>query len=97
MLARMASGRPVAIIADNDTPGRKGAEALASQLVLHCPSVKIIYPPPDIKDLRQWKAEGVTSERLVAAIEQSHRIKIGESTVTIKRKQRHGRREGNRA
>ena len=76
MLSRFASGREVAIIADNDTPGRKGAEALASELVLHCPSVKIVYPPADIKDLRQWKQESLVMEQLETVIESSPSLSL---------------------
>lgn len=69
MLSKFASGREVAIIADNDIPGRKGAEALAGELILRCPKLRIIYPPDGIKDLRQWKVAGLTREELCRRIE----------------------------
>ena len=64
------------IIGDNDPPGRNGAEKLARVLVLHCTSVKIVYPPAQIKDLRQWVQTGLTMEGLQRAIDQSVPIKI---------------------
>ena len=91
MLIQLVSGRPVVLVGDNDTPGRKGAGTLASQLILHCPSVRLLFPPQDIKDLRKWKLTGVTPVQFAAAIEQSHLVNIGESTATIIGKQRHGR------
>ena len=70
MLAKLARSREVVIVADNDPPGRKGAEALASELVLYCPTVRLVYPPESVKDLRQWKAAGLTREQLQSVIEQ---------------------------
>lgn len=56
MTARFARGRKkIVIICDNDMPGRDGAKKLAEELVRCCTSVKIISPPPGIKDLREWK------------------------------------------
>ena len=57
MTARFAEGRKVTIVADNDTPGIKGARKLARKLIRHCPEVKIIVPPAGVKDLRQWKQQ----------------------------------------
>lgn len=58
MTVRFARGRKILIICDNDVPGREGAKRLAAELIKHCPSVKIICPPPGVKDLRQWKNSG---------------------------------------
>ena len=57
------------IIGDNDKIGRDGAEKLAGKLLLYCSSVKIIYPPDTVKDLRQWLQGGLTSEKLQKIIE----------------------------
>jgi len=55
MTAKAASGRSeIIIVGDNDAVGRAGAEKLGDALAIHYPSVKIIYPPDGIKDLRQW-------------------------------------------
>ena len=71
MTARFAKGQNVVIIGDNDPPkedgrqpGKDGAEKLAGKLLLHCLSVKIIYPPDKTKDLRQWFRAGLTSSQL---------------------------------
>lgn len=88
MLSKFASGRDVALIADNDKPGRKGAEALAGELILHCPKLRIVYPPDEIKDLRQWKAAGLARDEL------RRRIKVVKPiTLTIKARIHRQRRE----
>lgn len=76
MTARFAKGRHVVIVADNDPPkedgrqpGKDGAEKLARELLLHCLSVKIIYPPNKIKDLRQWLRTGLTRGHLQHVID----------------------------
>lgn len=64
MTVRFARGRnKVVIVCDNDTPGRDGAKKLAEELVKCCPEVKIISPPPGIKDLREWKQKRYFGER----------------------------------
>ncbi len=71
----------IIIIGDNDKAGRDGAKRLADTLVLHCHSVKIIYPPDGIKDLRQWFRAGLTSEALQEIIDE---IKIIEIEISFK-------------
>ncbi|HAU38884.1 MAG TPA: hypothetical protein DCX07_14365 [Phycisphaerales bacterium] len=61
ILAVLARGRDVVIVGDNDPPGRHGAESLASCLVGRCSTVRILYPPEGIKDLRQWRRSGLTA------------------------------------
>ena len=69
MTARFAKGREVVIIGDNDEVGKTGAEKLAEKLLLHCSSVKVIYPPDKAKDLRQWLRAGLTSGQLQQIVE----------------------------
>jgi hypothetical protein len=57
---RFARGRRITIIADNDAVGIAGAKKLSAKLIECCPEVKIIVPPPGIKDLRQWKQQGLS-------------------------------------
>ncbi len=72
MTAKAARGRTeIVIVGDNDEVGRAGAEKLADALVLHYPSVKIIYPPDGIKDLRQWFRAGLKSCELQKIIEKN--------------------------
>lgn len=62
--------RPVetVIVADADPPGRRGADNLASVLTAYCPAVRVITPPPEHKDARNWKRAGATGELVAAAI-----------------------------
>ncbi len=77
MTVEFCKGRSqIIIIGDNDPPkedgrrpGKEGAEKLAGKLLLHCSSVKVVYPPDGIKDLRQWFRAGLTSGKLQQIIE----------------------------
>jgi hypothetical protein len=75
IVAQFAAGRPVVIVSDNDKVGRQGAEALARQLLLYCPSVHIVYPPDGHRDLRNWFAAGLTAETLRDHIEKASLVK----------------------
>ena len=68
----------VVIVADGDSPGRRGAEALAAVLVAHVPRVRVIEPPAGIKDARGWKQHGATSADVQAVIDATpvRRLKI---------------------
>lgn len=59
----------VVIVADADEPGQRGADALASVLVLYVPRLRIITPPNGIKDARAWKQAGVTAAVLRTSID----------------------------
>jgi len=80
MTARAARGRTeIVIVGDDDPPGRRGAEKLADALALHYPSVKVVYPPENIKDLRDWLRAGLSRETLHRIIEETEpiRLKVG--------------------
>ncbi len=64
------SRRPneVTIIADADTPGLRGANNLASVLAVYVHSVRVVTPPPGVKDARDWKRLGATSDEVLARI-----------------------------
>ncbi len=64
IVALVRAQRPacVALVADRDEPGVRGAEALASILVLHHRDVRTITPPAGVKDLRAWVQSGATRE-----------------------------------
>lgn len=48
-------GRPeVVVVADQDEPGQRGADALGSVLVAYSPAVRVMTPPEGIKDMRAW-------------------------------------------
>ena len=59
----------VVLVADQDEPGRRGAETLAGVLVAHVPVVRLINPPEGIRDARAWKAAGATREEIENTIE----------------------------
>jgi hypothetical protein len=69
-LVRLHKPARVVIVADNDEPGVRGADALASVLALHNRDVRVIAPPDGVKDVRAWTAAGATRhdlERLISA------------------------------
>jgi hypothetical protein len=74
MTVAFARGREVVIICDNDVPGKDGAKRLARKLLLHCSSVKIICPPDEAKDLRQWLQAGLTSGQLQHIIDNTRHL-----------------------
>jgi 5S rRNA maturation endonuclease (ribonuclease M5) len=60
----------VAIIADADAPGQRGARSLAARLVGYVPNgVRIVTPPA--KDAREWVRKGTTRLDVLDAIEAS--------------------------
>ena len=67
-LVRLRQRPEVVIIRDNDDPGRRGAENLASVLAKYAPAVRTIQPPHGIKDARAWKQAGANREELESAI-----------------------------
>jgi hypothetical protein len=86
-------GRPVAVVADRDEPGRCGAAALASLLVPVCPSVRVICPPEGMKDAREWVQAGATKDDILAAIAAAPVIRLSITTsIVARRPRRSGRR-----
>lgn len=78
MTAKAARGRTeIVVISDGDEVGRAGAERLAHALVLHCPSVKVVFPPDGTKDVREWLQAGLNSATLLHKIKQLRPIKVG--------------------
>lgn len=69
----LAAGRrrDVVIVADADTPGRRGANALADRLLGICRGVKVVVATPH-KDLRAWLAAGATHDAVAARIENAN-------------------------
>jgi hypothetical protein len=57
LVQRRCPGR-VVVMADDDGPGRRGAEALASTLLPYIRQVQVLTPPA--KDLRAWMRTGAT-------------------------------------
>ncbi|MDI9431683.1 MAG: hypothetical protein QM570_08190 [Planctomycetota bacterium] len=89
MTVRAAQGRDeIAVIADNDAAGRTGANRLANALALCCSCVRVIHPPDGVKDLRQWRGTGLTSETLQGMIAATRpiRMKVNLSRVDAGRR-----------
>jgi hypothetical protein len=66
----------VVILADNDAPGQFGASSLAGSLRLYIHDVRVIAPPPGIKDGRAWRIAGATAADMQAAIDAATRHEI---------------------
>jgi hypothetical protein len=68
----------VVVVADNDGPGRDGAQGLAPRLVIHVPILRVLAPPPGKKDARAWRRSGASREEVLEAIANSqiHRLSI---------------------
>jgi hypothetical protein len=67
-LARRRRPRDVVIVADADEPGRRGAGALATELVLYAP-VLVVVPPGGAKDVRDYLKAGGTRAELDVVID----------------------------
>jgi hypothetical protein len=71
---RIARGRRVVVVGENDQkpdgrwPGREGAVPLAQRLVLHASEVRLLFPPPEFKDVRDWLSATRSREALLDAV-----------------------------
>lgn len=52
----------VAVMTDNDLPGESGAVELAEALSPYCGSIRIVQPPENLKDLREWYCAHATRD-----------------------------------
>lgn len=73
-IGKQQGHRPyVVIMAENDESGAgaTGAERLADKLTPYCASIRIVFPPEGVKDLREWITGPAGADRveIVAAIE----------------------------
>lgn len=70
MLQREKGRAEVVLISDRDKDdvGVQGAINTAVAISDYCWSIKLIVPPPGIKDLREWRKDGLTSEDLLHEI-----------------------------
>jgi hypothetical protein len=74
------------IMADGDAPGQRGAASLAAVLVAYAAAVRIITPPPGIKDAREWKRSGAIAADVQAAIDAAPVRKL---RVSVRRRAGH--------
>ncbi len=70
----------VVVVADADAPGRSGAVALATRLVLELRAVvRVVEPPAGCKDVRDWVRGGATSEDLQELVAGVTNFKLAEA------------------
>ncbi len=69
-----ANSSQIIIVADNDNKGKEGAKRLCQELAEDCSDVRIICPPENIKDLRQWYKAGLRADKIKQLIEQSQPV-----------------------
>jgi hypothetical protein len=64
LLAALLAGRDVVVLGENDRkpdgtwPGRDGANRIANRLRRPSQSVRVMFPPAGVKDVRAWLAGG---------------------------------------
>lgn len=68
-LAKKHLPEKAVIFADNDGPGIDGANRLAVQLQGYVPGVKVVIPPPGVKDIRAWAKTGAVKSQVDELIE----------------------------
>ncbi len=68
--------REIVVVADADDVGRTGADELARQMRLVCRLVRVILPPPEFKDVREWVRAGARAADVLAIVEQTPVIGI---------------------
>ena len=68
----------IVIVADNDKAGISGAKILGVDIshgyklfVVTCPIIKVITPPANLSDLREWRYYGLTPERLLEIVDKN--------------------------
>lgn len=83
-LKRVCRKRHVVIVAEHDESGagKNGAEAIAQAIAKDAESVRILYPPEGVKDLREWCGGqyGADREELLAAIEGAQAVGLPSET-----------------
>lgn len=94
-LKDLVRGRRVVIIGENDKhivagkevePGREGMVAAFQILSKVCSDIKMVMPPPHIKDLRAWKVKyELTREQLLAHITKEGQTKTAATVIADNR------------
>lgn len=82
MLAELLAERHVAIVADSDDAGRRGATKLAERIVQSCRSVKVIEPPEGAKDARDAVIAGANRDAFLALVRAAHAISAAVGTTS---------------
>lgn len=75
---RVAHGRDVVLLADNDKVGIESVKRLAHKVIGYAIRLRLMIPPAGIKDARAWVAAGATCDDIVDALDNAteYRIKL---------------------
>jgi hypothetical protein len=77
-LVRRRRPAEVVVVSDRDDHerGQVGARELAVRLALACPAVRILLPPPGVKDARAWIIAGETRTDVLAAARAATPVRV---------------------
>lgn len=75
-LSTMCRGLHVVVVGDNDEPGRCGARSLTANLALVAHSVRVVFPPAGIKDLRDWRRAGACAADIQQLVDGTAPIRV---------------------
>lgn len=79
-LAGLLKDRHVAVVGERDEGvGHTGAHAIAQKLIPACASVRVIFPPEGVKDLREW-SHTCTRDDILQALEEKDVLQSGADT-----------------
>ena len=67
-LLALLKDRHVVIVGENDSAGRTGVTKIADGLAEVAVSVRVVFPPDNVKDLRAWRAAGCDHDELRSAL-----------------------------
>ena len=80
IVAKMAHRRDIVVVSDKDSPGRRGADALARRLIVAgAKTIKVIEPTGLATDARDWVNKGATHEVIEMVIESAHDVRVTRS------------------
>jgi phage/plasmid primase-like uncharacterized protein len=64
---RLLRGRSCVVVGDNDESGIRSATSAAHELKLFASCVRLLFPPADFKDVRDWVVGGATGSEFLRA------------------------------
>ena len=93
MLRPVLRGRHICIVGEHERSGvgKSGAKAIAQLLLHDAASVRIIFPPAEYKDLREW-AQHADRAEIETAIKAAPPVTL-RINITVQTRERHRRRK----
>jgi len=76
-LVQALEAHDVAILADADGPGLRGANNLSSVLAVYVRSICVLTPPAGVNDARDWRRQGATRDDVLARIANATSRRLG--------------------